>query len=200
MRSRLVIAIIALGMLGAGSLVGCGSEEPRLQGASPQAEPADPHAGEQAAGDHAAGERAAGDHAAPAQAAGPQPTRVLDDGSRLYGAELEGERATTELGQILASPSTFDGQVVRTSGTIERVCQRMGCWMELRAADTAAVRVPMAGHAFFLPRDAAGRSATIEGRVAVEELSPEMREHLASEGAVATASALSIDATSVIVR
>lgn len=181
MRSLLVIAVIALAM------IGCGSEEPRLQGAP--AEVAHEHA------EHAE------PHAAPTpEAAGPQPTRVLEDGARLYGAELEGERATTDLAQILASPSTFDGQVVRTSGTIERVCQRMGCWMELRGADTAAVRVPMAGHAFFLPRDAAGRSATIEGRVAVEELSPEMREHLASEGAVATASALSIDATSVIVR
>src|SRR5688572_29252164 len=125
MRSRLVIAMIALGMLGGGSLVGCGSEEPRLQGASPQAEAADHHAagghaaGDHAAGGHAAGDHAAGDHAAPEQAAGPQPTRVLDDGARLYGAELEGERATTELAQILASPSTFDGQVVRTSGTIE---------------------------------------------------------------------------------
>ena len=82
------------------------------------------------------------------QATGPAPTRVLDDGSRLFGAEL-GERPVTTLSQIAAAPAEYDGQVERTEGTIERVCQRMGCWMELRAENVPAVRVPMAGHAFF---------------------------------------------------
>lgn len=179
------------------ALIGCGtSEEPRFEGASATAE-GESH--EHAEGAHHEDGHHEGDHHEE-QAAGPRPARVLDDGSRLFGAELAGDRAATELSQIVASPAQYDGQVVRTSGTIERVCQRMGCWMELRGPDTAAVRVPMAGHSFFLPRDVAGRSATIEGRVAVQALSPEAREHLESEGALATASSLSIDATSVIVR
>jgi hypothetical protein len=45
-----------------------------------------------------------------------------------------------------------------------------------------------------------GRTATIEGRVTVRPLSPEWRAHLEAEGAVATASPLSIDATGVVVR
>jgi len=189
MRDLLLIAMIV-------ALAGCGSDEPRLEGTGATASSeSPPHAEGAEHADHH------GDHAEAApEAQGPRPTRVLEDGARLFGAEPAGERAPTELAQIVADPATFDGQIVRTSGTIERVCQRMGCWMELRGADTPAVRVPMAGHAFFLPRDAAGRSATIEGRVTVQALSPEAREHLASEGALATASSLSIDATSVIVR
>jgi hypothetical protein len=46
----------------------------------------------------------------------------------------------------------------------------------------------------------AGHDATIEGRVLVTSLSPEARTHLASEGALATAGELSIEATSVVVR
>lgn len=197
MRSAVSVLIVALAM------VGCGSEQPSLEGAAAHEAQADHHAeGEHAEGDRAHGDGAHGNHAAPhqeAEATGPRPTRVMDDGARLFGAEPAGTTVTA-LADIVASPAQFDGQVVSTSGTIERVCQRMGCWMELRGENAPAVRVPMAGHAFFLPRDVEGRAATIEGRVAVQELSAEAREHLASEGALATASSLSIDATSVVVR
>ncbi len=130
---------------------------------------------------------------------GPQPSAVLADGSRQFGGALS-DRAETSLADIAAAPATFEGQTVRTEGQIERVCQRMGCWMELRAEGTEPVRVPMAGHAFFLPRDVVGHQASIEGRVTVTPLSPEARAHLASEGALATADELSIEATSVVVR
>ena len=175
-------------------LIGCSGAEPAAEAPAAEA----PAASEPAEhGDHAA--HAAPEPSAAATPNGPQPTRVLEDGSRLYGAELT-DRETTALSQITGSPEQFAGQVVRTEGTIERVCQRMGCWMELRAENAPAVRVPMAGHAFFLPFDVAGRTATIEGRVAVQALDEGTRAHLESEGALATASSLSIDATGVIVR
>jgi hypothetical protein len=134
--------------------------------------------------------------AAPTPAA-PAPAAV---GARTFGAPLAGAAALTALTEITGAPERFKDQVVRTEGTIARVCQAMGCWMELQAsAAEPAVRVPMAGHAFFLPKDVAGRHATIEGRVALQELTPEVRAHLASEGAVAVASALSIAATTVVI-
>jgi hypothetical protein len=174
-------------------VIACGSGEPRFQG-GPAAASESEHGG---AGHHE--EHAAGGHEAP-QEEGPQPTRVLEDGARLFGSELAPERATTSLSEITGAPDRFAGQVVRTEGTIERVCQRMGCWMELRAENVPPVRVPMAGHSFFLPRDVAGRPATVEGRVEVQPLTEGAREHLESEGAVATASSLAIEATSVVVR
>lgn len=131
----------------------------------------------------------------------PEPTRVLEDGSRLFGSELSGERETTPLASIVASPEQFEGQVVKTEGEISQVCQAMGCWMELRPDDESpGIRVPMANHSFFLPRDVAGSRATIEGTVRLEPLSEERRAHLESEGATATAEALSIEATSVVVH
>jgi hypothetical protein len=159
--------------------VGCGSEgEPTLV---PSSAPAAAEATEAAA------------------PTGPLPTAVLPDGARLFGTALT-DRAATPLAEISASPDAYADQIVRTSGTIERVCQAMGCWMELRAEGVEPVRVPMAGHSFFLPRDVAGHPAEIEGRVALRTLSPEARAHLEGEGAMATAGALSIDATGVVVR
>ncbi len=77
----------------------------------------------------------------------------------------------------------------------------MGCWMELRESEEGpAVRVPMAGHSYFLPRDVVGHRAMLEGRVAMRALSQGEREQLESEGATATASARSIAATGVVVQ
>jgi hypothetical protein len=138
--------------------------------------------------------------AAPPPAAPPPAAPPPVTGARTFGAPLVGAAALTALTEITGAPDRFKDQVVRTEGTIARVCQAMGCWMELQAsASDPAVRVPMAGHAFFLPKDVAGRHATIEGRVALQELTPEVRAHLASEGAVAVASALSIAATTVVI-
>lgn len=124
------------------------------------------------------------------------PPRAGADGSQLFGAELNGALSTTPLATILASPQTYVGQTVRTEGEVSAVCQRMGCWMELRT-DGGAVRVPIAGHAFFLPRDITGRHAIIEGTVSASELTAEQRAHLASEGAQALGAGVSIAATGV---
>lgn len=129
----------------------------------------------------------------------PSAEAAADDAER-FGEAIDDSLPITELGAIVESPDEFEGRVVRTRGEIARVCQARGCWMELREGEEGpAVRVPMAGHSFFLPMDSAGRRAEMQGRVVVRELSPEWRAHLESEGAVATASALSIEATGVAI-
>jgi len=138
-------------------------------------------------------------HAA-AAAAAPGPVE-RDDGSQLFGAELDEAVASRELSALLAEPAAYDGQVVQTEGVISQVCQRMGCWMELRESESGqAIRVPMAGHSFFLPRDVAGRRATVQGTVEVRELSPAAQEHLRSEGAQVADQTLGIAATAVLVH
>jgi hypothetical protein len=73
--------------------------------------------------------------------------------------------------------------------------------MELEEISSGArVRTPMAGHAFFLPKEAASRRATVQGHVELRELTDEHKQHLESEGAQATDSRLSLVATSVVLR
>jgi hypothetical protein len=141
--------------------------------------------------------------AAPGQQAGDDraPVRTLPDGTRVFGREMTEQAEMTALAALMAEPASYADRVVKTEGEVTRVCARMGCWMELRAdASSPAVRVPMAGHSFFLPMDVAGRRATVEGRVSVRPLSEGMKQHLREEGAEATELALSIEATSVYVR
>lgn len=166
------------------TLTACASEEPHFQRACENQQVAP----------------TAESEAAPATEDGPQPLRVGSEGERIFGHELSDGVASTPLSTITTNAAQYADQVVRTEGTIERVCQRMGCWMELRAEGVAPIRVPMAGHSYFLPPSVAGHVATVEGRVAVQPLSEEMRRHLESEGALATAGTLSIEATTVVVR
>jgi hypothetical protein len=169
------------GLVGLLALTACGSEEPRFQRSSA------------AEGSAEAVPEAPVDE-------GPQPLRVGADGERIFGRELADGVAVTPLATIASNATQYADQVVRTEGTIERVCQRMGCWMELRSENVQPIRVPMAGHSYFLPRSVAGHVAMIEGRVAVQPLTEDMRRHLESEGALATANSLSIEATTVVVR
>lgn len=184
--ARPTMWLVALVLVGSG---GCGSEEPRFTSRAASGprveEPATDEAPEVA-------ERVV--------ATGPRPLRTLSDGSRLFGRELQDGLETTTLGAITGDAESFSDRIVRTEGTIERVCQRMGCWMELRAENVPPVRVPLAGHNYFLPRDVTGRPAVIEGRVVVQPLTEDVRRHLESEGAVATSASLSIEATTVLVR
>ncbi|MFO0694508.1 MAG: DUF4920 domain-containing protein [Polyangiales bacterium] len=119
---------------------------------------------------------------------------------RSFGAPLDAAWPEVPLSELLANPDRYRDRPIRTSGRIARVCQRMGCWMELASGDGRAVRAPMSGHAFFLPRDVAGREARVAGHVRLAELSPETRAHLESEGAEETTSRVSLEATGVVVR
>lgn len=128
------------------------------------------------------------------------PAVALAAGEQAFGAPMVGDRAPVALSAVINDPEAYTGQVVRTEGEISAVCQAMGCWMELRDEQARAVRVPMAGHSFFVPRDVSGRRALVEGPLRVRPLSAAEREHLAAEGATATDVGLELSATSVVVR
>lgn len=133
-------------------------------------------------------------------AATPAPT-AAENGAQRFGAAADPSLVTVALDDLLAAPQSFSGRSVKTSGIVHRVCQRMGCWMELRSESSErVVRVPMAGHGFFLPRDAGGKHAVVEGRVVMQELSAAQRQHYESEGATHTSAPFALHAASVELR
>lgn len=153
-----------------------------------------------AAGDESTGHHAHGESESEEEVQNPsEPVETREDGSRLYGSVMS-ETDVTPLATILSGASEYAGQVVKTEGEITQVCQRMGCWMEIRAEEgSPGIRVPMAGHSFFLPRDLSGSRVTVEGTVVVAELDEETRAHLAEEGGEALDQDVSIEATAVLV-
>ena len=73
------------------------------------------------------------------------------------------------------------GKRVVLVGTVDQVCRTMGCWLDIRGASGATVRVMNRDHAFFVPRNARGRQVHAIGYATVREQSVELLKHLAAD-------------------
>jgi Domain of unknown function (DUF4920) len=112
----------------------------------------------------------------------------------VYGKKLEG-LAPSRLEEVLSRPEA--GKQVRLEGTIEKVCEQKGCWLELKQG-AQSVHVTFAGYSFFVPKDSAGQPVVLEGRVVVKEPKPADVEHKQAEGAGPSAAAkVWVEATGV---
>jgi Domain of unknown function (DUF4920) len=116
------------------------------------------------------------------------------DNAMVYGKKLAGLKPS-KLEEVLARPEA--GKAVRLEGTIEKVCENKGCWLELKQG-AQSVHVTFAGYSFFVPKDSAGQPVALEGRVVVKEARPKDVEHKQAEGAgPSVAAKVSIEATGV---
>jgi hypothetical protein len=106
--------------------------------------------------------------------------RVIPGGEE-FGAGLTLEEVSS-LREVVAHPEAWADRPVLVEGQVRDVCQRRGCWLVL-GHEQAEVRVRFQDYAFFVPKDAAGRHAYIEGRVRSERLTEEMARHYAEESA-----------------
>ena len=117
--------------------------------------------------------------------------------SKRFGKPLLGWPVTS-LASVLAAPKS--GQRVRLEGRIEKVCQKKGCWLELKEGESS-VMVSFEGYSFFVPKGSAGRDVVLEGRVKVKPRSPDEVKHLQDEGGgEAAASRVEVVARGVEIR
>ena len=102
----------------------------------------------------------------------------------LFGA-ADMPREALPVEAVLAEPERYLDQPVTVTGTVHEVCQKAGCWLVLRAPDTAAgMRVHVARHedgsyAYTVPQEISGRSATVHGLLQVADQGAE--EHYQAE-------------------
>ncbi|MDB4986163.1 MAG: hypothetical protein JWN04_1341 [Myxococcaceae bacterium] len=119
---------------------------------------------------------------------------------RKLGAEMTLPGEAVPVAQLLSAPEPYLGKTVKCEGKVARVCQAAGCWLELQSeSGGAGLRVPMAAHAFFVPQDAVGHVAVVEGELRRQELPEAQRKHYESEGMQAVGP-LALDATAVLLR
>jgi hypothetical protein len=111
--------------------------------------------------DKASAPRAAPEPQATALAANAAPIAPLAETK--FGAAIT-ESTTTPLAKIVSEPASFAGKTVRTEGVVTSVCQTKGCWMQI-SDDTGAAHVKFAGYGFFVPKNASGHRAVIQGQI-----------------------------------
>lgn len=97
-----------------------------------------------------------------------------------FGADI------TETGAL--QPTEFikemDGKIeqhVKFTAKVNDVCQMKGCWMTLDLENGDQVMVRFKDYEFFVPKDASGQTAVVEGRAYYDEVSVETLRHYAED-------------------
>ena len=70
---------------------------------------------------------------------------------------------------------------VKLTGKVEGVCQKKGCWMNLKNENGEKLRVTFKDYKFFVPKDCAGKTAFIQGVASTEETSVEELQEFAKD-------------------
>ena len=106
--------------------------------------------------------------------------QVDADGVVRRGTKLSDLTALT-VAEATQKPD-IDGKLVKLTGTVDSVCQPMGCWMVL-AGDKPEqrVRITSKGHDIFVPKSAAGKTATVEGEFKLKIVPLSTAQHYEDE-------------------
>jgi len=103
-----------------------------------------------------------------------------------FGSGIKPGGKPATLKQVMANPKQFIGKPVRMQGPITAVCQSKGCWMHLGKPlpnGNPPVMVKFKDYGFFMPKDASGRLAIVEGTLAYkQETVAETRHYLEDAG------------------
>src|ERR1700741_875901 len=77
------------------------------------------------------------------------------------------QKQPVPIDQLLAQAARYTGKTVQVKGKVTEVCQAMGCWMEIvDPASSQSVRIKVNYGDIVFPKDAAGKVAVAEGKLA----------------------------------
>jgi hypothetical protein len=97
-----------------------------------------------------------------------------------YGKKISYEGAiTTE--EMLKKLEGKDSVQVKLVGDVQAVCQKRGCWMDIKLPNEEAMKVRFKDYAFFVPKDADGKKAIMEGWAKRETISVADQQHYAQD-------------------
>jgi hypothetical protein len=90
--------------------------------------------------------------------------------AQMFGEPITADSAIA-IGELAALMGDKKELNIKLTGEITSVCQKKGCWMEIKNPNGEAMRVTFKDYGFFMPKDASGRTAIIQGVAKIEETS-----------------------------
>ncbi|MCW3103428.1 MAG: hypothetical protein JWO09_1868 [Bacteroidetes bacterium] len=108
-------------------------------------------------------------------------TAAADTSLQYFGDSItqEGAIPSTELA---AKMQGQDSMKVKLTGTITEVCQKKGCWMTMNIGNDKTMQVKFKDYAFFVPKDASGKTVFLEGVAFTDTTSVAELQHYAEDG------------------
>ncbi|MCE2741011.1 MAG: DUF4920 domain-containing protein [Sphingobacteriales bacterium] len=110
------------------------------------------------------------------------PTENAAVTASFYGEKITEDSAVavSELAALMGDKAEMP---IKITGEITDVCQKKGCWMEIKNAAGAPLRVTFKDYGFFMPKDAAGKTAIMAGIAKVEVTSiADLKEYAKDAG------------------
>ena len=83
--------------------------------------------------------------------------------------------------QLLTEVKKHKKLETKLTGTVNAVCQKKGCWLELPRPDEGTIRVTFKDYAFFVPKDISGKTVVLNGFAFFKETSIEQLRHYAKD-------------------
>lgn len=123
------------------------------------------------------------DHAAAPK--GELPADIVDGETKYFGDRFTVIEAPTTIAKAMETAKDHAGPY-KVEATIEKVCKKKGCWFTMKDESVEEpVRVTMKDYGFFVPRNADGTRAVVEGTLASREMPQDEAQHYAEDEAAA---------------
>ncbi|MEM9888130.1 MAG: DUF4920 domain-containing protein [Bacteroidota bacterium] len=110
-------------------------------------------------------------------------TEIVSQASNNFGARMTAEDAIP-FADLMQKMEDVDSMQVKVRGTVEAVCQKKGCWMNIVSTETdKQMFVKFKDYGFFVPLDISGQEVIMEG-YAYREVTPieELRHYAEDAG------------------
>lgn len=99
-----------------------------------------------------------------------------------FGSKIT-DKGAISLSEMKKKMGSKKEMTTKVTAKIEDVCQKKGCWMNLVDDKGNKIRVTFKDYAFFMPKDAAGKTAIVEGIATVDETSiADLKEYAKDAG------------------
>ena len=97
-----------------------------------------------------------------------------------YGAGTTAKSAieVNLLEEKLVTSEKFIGKV---KGTVNKVCEKKGCWMTLAQTDGEGIMIRFKDYKFFMPKDIVGKDVVLQGTAQKTTTTVEMLKHYAED-------------------
>jgi hypothetical protein len=103
--------------------------------------------------------------------------QVDEDGVIRRGFGLTANTVAISVGEGASKAEEYKGKMVKVQGKVSEVCAKKGCWFALTDDAGNVMRITSKGYKFFVPKDAVGKLAVVEGELEVKMLDVATAQH-----------------------
>jgi hypothetical protein len=105
---------------------------------------------------------------------------IVSCSGQKFGADID-EKGAVPVKQMLADMGDKPEMDAKVEGKIIECCKKKGCWMTIDKGDGSSMRVSFKDYAFFVPKDADGKTAVFQGKAFLDTTSVETLRHFAED-------------------